>query len=215
MGNGWPGARVIARGVSIGNACSSKNSVRCRFSSSLRSFQRRIRIPCSGSSPSSRSSSTRYCRSTRPRRRMAIASSCSAGVRPSGDVSVTPAAAACLRPATFTWKNSSRFVEKMARNRNRARSGTLGSSARPSTRPLNSSQLSSALMNCSGARASTSSASSGSIGTVSSMSVFRDDTANSSVGSTVSPRQSSRVVADHSGRRSERDAMVSAARVFG
>ena len=57
------------------------------------------------------------------------------------------ARAACcsLRIATRTWKNSSRLLAKMARNLARSSTGVSGSSARASTRWLNSSQLSSRL----------------------------------------------------------------------
>ena len=49
------------------------------------------------------------------------------------------------RPATRTWKNSSRLPAKMARNLTRSRSGLRSSRASWSTRALNSSQLSSRL----------------------------------------------------------------------
>src|SRR5581483_10357606 len=51
----------------------------------------------------------------------------------------SPAATRPARPATRTMKNSSRLPEKMARNLSRSSSGTDGSSARASTRALNSS----------------------------------------------------------------------------
>ena len=46
------------------------------------------------------------------------------GVRPSGVAGASPAATWSLRPATRTWKNSSRFWLKMARNLARSSSGT-------------------------------------------------------------------------------------------
>ena len=47
-------------------------------------------------------------------------------------------------------KNSSRFELKIDRNLTRSNSGLVGSSASSSTRALNSSQLNSRLMKCSG-----------------------------------------------------------------
>ena len=47
-------------------------------------------------------------------------------------------------------KNSSRFDAKIARNFTRSRSGLFASSASSSTRALNSSQLNSRLIKCSG-----------------------------------------------------------------
>ena len=68
------------------------------------------------------------------------------GVRPSGDGCVDPGRHLVLAgPATRTWKNSSRLVEKMAQNFTRSSSGMLGSSASASTRALKSSQDSSRL----------------------------------------------------------------------
>ena len=63
-----------------------------------------------------------------------------------GSRPLTPAAIWSLSPATRTWKNSSRFWLKMARNLTRSSSGVCGSSARASTRALKSSQDSSRLM---------------------------------------------------------------------
>ena len=56
-----------------------------------------------------------------------------------------PAATWSFRAATRTWKNSSRFDEKMAENFTRSSSGTRSSSASASTRVLKSSQESSRL----------------------------------------------------------------------
>ena len=49
-----------------------------------------------------------------------------------------PAAACCLRPATRTWKNSSRLLAKIARNFACSSSGMSPSSASVSTRALKS-----------------------------------------------------------------------------
>ena len=54
------------------------------------------------------------------------------------------------QPATRTMKNSSRFEAKIARNLTRSKSGLESSCASSSTRALNSSQLNSRLMKCSG-----------------------------------------------------------------
>src|SRR4051812_48982353 len=72
-----------------------------------------------------------------------ISSNCCAGVRPSGVGTVMPAAAWSLRPATRTWKNSSRFWLKMARNLARSSRGVVARSASASTRALKSSHDSS------------------------------------------------------------------------
>ena len=47
--------------------------------------------------------------------------------------SLTPAATCSRRPATRTWKNSSRFEATMATNLTRSSRGTLGFSAMAST----------------------------------------------------------------------------------
>src|SRR5580765_2508745 len=52
-----------------------------------------------------------------------------------------------FRAATRTWKNSSRFELKIARNLTRSSNGIKGSSASASTRALNSSQESSRFRN--------------------------------------------------------------------
>ncbi len=67
------------------------------------------------------------------------------GVRPSGLAPPTPAATWSFRAATRTWKNSSRFWPKIARNLARSSSGTRSSSARARTRSLKSSHDSSRL----------------------------------------------------------------------
>src|SRR5215471_670138 len=76
-----------------------------------------------------------------------MAASCSAGVRPSGGVSTTLPESCCLRPATRTMKNSSRFEATMEQNFSRSPSGTVGSRASSSTRSLKPSQDTSRLMN--------------------------------------------------------------------
>ena len=97
-----------------------------------------LRAPCRTST------SARRCRiehlATRPRR--ASLPRC----RPSGASFEWPAAICCLRPATRTWKNSSRLLAKIARKRTRSSSGLRSSSASYRTRALKSSQDSSRLM---------------------------------------------------------------------
>src|SRR5688500_17580995 len=77
--------------------------------------------------------------------RSRTSTSCWAGDRPSELGVVMPAASWSFRPATRTWKNSSRFWLKIARNLARSRVGTDSSSARVSTRSLKSSHDSSRL----------------------------------------------------------------------
>jgi hypothetical protein len=72
-----------------------------------------------------------------------MSASCSDASWPSGDVARRPAATWSFRPATRTWKNSSRFELKMARNLARSSTGTTGSAASASTRALKSSHDSS------------------------------------------------------------------------
>ena len=69
--------------------------------------------------------------------------SCSSGVEPSGVAGPTPASRCSCRPATRTWKNSSRFDPKIARNLTPLEEPLRGSSARASTRSLKSSHESS------------------------------------------------------------------------
>ena len=71
-----------------------------------------------------------------------MASSCSLALSPSSLRSPTPIWIARLRAPIRTMKNSSRLVRKIDRKRTRARRGSVASSARASTRALNSSQLS-------------------------------------------------------------------------
>src|SRR3954451_8126997 len=93
-------------------------------------------------------SSSRYTASWRAissRTTAEISLSCCSGVRPSQVGSSMPAAIWSRNAATRTWKNSSRLVETMAQNLARSSSGMPCSWANPSTRQLNSSQLSSRL----------------------------------------------------------------------
>src|SRR5207253_1194233 len=86
--------------------------------------------------------------------RIAIASSCSAGVRPSGERSVSappPAATWCFNAPTWTMKNWSRFVLTIARNLSLAASGVRSSSAGARTGAVNSGDDRKALENWSAA----------------------------------------------------------------
>ena len=82
---------------------------------------------------------------TSSRTRTRIASSCCAAVRPSGAWWAAPAWTWRRRPDTRTWKNSSRFEAKIARNFTRSSSGFRLSRASWRTRALNSIQESSRL----------------------------------------------------------------------
>ena len=97
-----------------------------------------------------------YCWATSCSVRWAIRCNCVIGARPSagGSCGSTSPKACSRRPATRTMKNSSRFELKIARNFTRSSSGLFASSASSSTRALNSSQLSSRLMKCSGRKVS-------------------------------------------------------------
>ena len=88
-----------------------------------------------------RRAARRRGRATRSR----AASSCSCGVRPSGEWAALPTCACWRSPAIRTWKNSSRLPAKMARNLTRSSSGLRSSRASKSTRALNSSHDSSRL----------------------------------------------------------------------
>ena len=89
----------------------------------------RMRMPASASSVAmavgERPEWCAWSCSTRARMR----SSFSLAERPSGVGREWPAATCCLRPATRTWKNSSRLLAKMARKRTRSSSGLRSSSA--------------------------------------------------------------------------------------
>src|SRR3954454_12725157 len=87
------------------------------------------------------------CSSTSSRTRRRAASSCAAGLSPSGAPAIAPASTCWRSPAIRTWKNSSRLPAKMARNLARSSNGLRSSRASWSTRALNSSQDSSRLMN--------------------------------------------------------------------
>ena len=90
------------------------------------------------------------CEATSAATRSLIRSSCSAGVRPSSEISATPESTWPTRPATRTMKNSSRLLAEIDRNRSRSSSGWLGLAASSKTRRLNSSHDNSRLMNRSG-----------------------------------------------------------------
>ena len=72
------------------------------------------------------------------------------GRRRAGPAAASSPNACSRRPATRTMKNSSRFDAKIARNLTRSSSGFVSFCASSSTRALNSSQLNSRLMKCSG-----------------------------------------------------------------
>ena len=75
-----------------------------------------------------------------------MAASCSAGDMPSGGAARAPPAICRRRPDTRIMKNSSRLLEKIARNFARSSSFCFGSRASDRTRRLNSIQLNSRLM---------------------------------------------------------------------
>ena len=102
-------------------------------------------MPWSASPEQSGPRNTSSARADSSPARSRTTSICSTAVRPSGERPLTPAAIWSFRPAMRTWKNSSRFWLKMARNLTRSRSGVWGSSARARTRALKSSQDSSRL----------------------------------------------------------------------
>jgi len=143
-GNGRPGSN--ASGVRTGKAVCVKNATaasRWRLSSWSKS---QTWIPAAASSGSSACQVERAS----PIRRAAPArqaASCSAGVIPSVDSSVTPASTCWRSPATRTMKNSPRFEPRIARNLTRSRRGLRGSRASSSTRSWNLSRLSSRLTN--------------------------------------------------------------------
>src|SRR5215208_5158876 len=111
-----------------------------------------MRIPASASAGRIDSFQTPYCCATSCSVRRAIRCNWAIGFSPSaggscGSISLN----ACSRsPATRTMKNSSKFDAKIARNFTRSKSGLFASSASSSTRALNSNQLNSRLMKCSG-----------------------------------------------------------------
>jgi hypothetical protein len=106
-GKGWPGS--TARGVSTGKMRSSNVSTRNFSSSSSRSAHDDSRMPASASAGDTWSRNTACIRGSSLSRRSRMSRSCCAAVRPSGLVVATPAATWSFRPATRTWKNSSRF----------------------------------------------------------------------------------------------------------
>src|SRR5207253_1663401 len=205
-GNEWPGARVGALGVRTGATFSANHRSSDVCSAGASSLQSRIRAP-SAASASATVRKQRYWRATSGRSRIAIASSCSAGVRPSGERSTIPRATWCFRDPTSTMKNWSRLVLKIVRRRSRASSGDPGSSANARTRALNSSADRRLLMNWSAAGRAASSVFAGSVGTRSSLNVSR---LVSSVVPRLAGEFSTSGAADHSGTRSERAATASA-----
>ena len=104
----------------------------------------------------------------------------------------------------------------MARKRSRALSGVRGSSARASTRALNSTEDSNPLKNCSGAGTAASSALAGSRGMRSSLNVkrLRSSVPEPLPGSAAAGLGTSGA-ADHSGTSADRAATASAARAAG
>src|SRR5918996_2171856 len=140
-GNGCAGS--TASGVSTGKI-RSPNSTRIRVcSASSRSSHREISMP---SLP--RAGSTSWwkpfaCRVMSSRVRASVPSCTSRGSSPLAAGTATPAAIRRLRPATLTMKNSSRLLEKIARNLALSSRGRSGSSASSSTRVLKASQDSS------------------------------------------------------------------------
>ena len=142
-GNGWPGS--TASGVSTGNTRSSK-CARSTARSSASSWSHDSRkIPSLSRAGRTRCASSRCCCAHSSSVTRRISATCSTGDRPSKPASVIPAATRSLRPATRTWKNSSRLVEKMLKYLARSSSGTSARSARLNTLALNASQESSRL----------------------------------------------------------------------
>ncbi|MNI29641.1 hypothetical protein D3C73_834620 [compost metagenome] len=102
----------------------------------------------------------RCCSAIRPPAAALTCSSCSAGVRPSGETTRTRSRTWPFRPATRVMKNSSRLLAEMDRKRTRSSSGWLSFAASSSTRPLKASHDSSRLMKRSGEAISASDSSS-------------------------------------------------------
>ena len=120
-GNGWPGP--TASGVSTGKMSRSKISTSSRRSASDSSSTRETTIPSAASAGTSSRDQTCACSaySSITRFRASISACC--GVRPSGERTVTPAAAWPVSPAIRTMKNSSSICEKIAQKKTRSRSG--------------------------------------------------------------------------------------------
>ena len=144
-GNGWAGS--TDSGVRIGNTRFSNVCRRCTRSSPRRSSQSTTLIPAASNRGRTLFAQIWFWRFMSRRTRRLIASSCSRAVIPSGDVEARPTDTCSLSPATRIWKNSSRLMLKIARNRTRSRSGRVLSSASASTRASKSSQESSRLAN--------------------------------------------------------------------
>ena len=143
-GNGSPGP--TASGVSTGYTSRSNCTSTWRRSAGLRSVNDTTSTPFSASSGSSSSRQMRLCSAISSRTRSVIRSSTSPRGSWSGVDGRRPASRASCTAATRTMKNSSRLLEKIARNLQRSSSGTSGLRARASTRALKSSQDTSRLM---------------------------------------------------------------------
>src|SRR6266540_2346198 len=137
-GKGWPGS--TASGVSTGKTWSWKYSRRYSRSDSSRLPMSATRVPCSARAGTIWSRKQRASASMAGTTCLLIASSVSVGVQPSEPRLATPASTCSRRPDTRTMKNSSRLLEKIARNLSRSSSGVVGSVASASTRSLNCSQ---------------------------------------------------------------------------
>ena len=142
FGNGCAGSSPS--GVSTGINSRKKYSFTHSFCAAFHLLRRRKRMPSAASCGNTCSLSTWYWR---------VTSSCAFAVTwrntsrkgmPSGPAGAS-AAISSLRPATRISKNSSRLLSTMHRKRRRSSAGTLRSSARASTRRLNSSCPSSRL----------------------------------------------------------------------
>ena len=141
-GNGWPGS--TASGVRTGKISSRKRWRSASWCSGMAAYS----TSSTPSAASVRRTSTKIAEwsATSSSTRSRAAASCSSAVRPSGERATLPASTCWRRPATRTWKNSSRLPAKMARNLTRSSSGLRSSRASCSTRALNSSHDSSRLM---------------------------------------------------------------------
>ncbi len=126
-GNGWPGS--IASGVSAGKTVAGERGLRAPpVCSGVSSSRRASSIPSRASSGRiSSSRQIRYCVDDRVGARSPIARELlgRATGRRAGS-SATPPVSCCLRPATRTMKNSSRFEATIARNFSRSSSGSRG-----------------------------------------------------------------------------------------
>ena len=149
-GNGCAGS--TASGVSTGKTRSLNSFLQAFCSSRVRSAHRSSSMSSLASAGTISSRNSRACRAISTGVSRQICSRTSRGNSLDADGTATPAAIRRLRPATRTMKNSSRFDAKMARNRTRSSSGTVGSSASSSTRVLKCSHDTSRSRNLSGGR---------------------------------------------------------------